>query len=105
MSDNLALVFKSLWGASTIPFCAGARPAFQHPQFETLSARINQLCGLSASGLLHGANGSGKSYLINYVLQHHLPDKQFKTVLLTHSSLSGSDEPPPIWRTRKLKVK
>src|SRR6516162_4183681 len=30
-TDNLTLLFKSLWGASTIPFCAGARPAFGHP--------------------------------------------------------------------------
>lgn len=90
-ADNLALACKSLWGASTIPFCAGARPAFEHPQFEAISARINQLCALCASGVVHGANGSGKSYLINHVLQTSLSEKQFKTVVLTHSSLSGSD--------------
>jgi type II secretory pathway predicted ATPase ExeA len=90
-ADNLALACKSLWGASTIPFCAGARPAFEHPQFEAISARINQLCALCASGVVHGANGSGKSYLINHVLQSSLSEKQFKIVVLTHSSLSGSD--------------
>ena len=67
-TDNLTLLFKSLWGGSTIPFCAGAKPAFGHPDFELLSAKIGQLCAIGSSGLLHGANGSGKSYLINYLL-------------------------------------
>jgi hypothetical protein len=37
--DNLDLTFKSLWGASTIPFGAGAKPAFDHPAFEAVSAK------------------------------------------------------------------
>jgi type II secretory pathway predicted ATPase ExeA len=88
---NLALSFKSLWGASTIPFCPGAQPAFAPPQFEALAARIEQLCALGSSGVLYGPNGSGKSYLLNYLLQNRLTDKQFKSLVLTHSSLSGSD--------------
>lgn len=91
VTDNVTLAFKSLWGASSIPFCAGARPAFEHPHFEATSTRIYQLCALCASGILHGPNGSGKSYLINQVLESSLSEKQFKTVVLTHSSLSGSD--------------
>ena len=90
-NDNLALAFKSLWGASTVPFCAGARPAFEHPQFDSLSARICQLCLIGSSGVLHGPNGSGKSYLIHHLLNSSLSEKQFKTLVLTHSSLSGSD--------------
>lgn len=90
-TDNLALAFKSLWGASTIPFCAGAKPAFQHPEFEALSAKISQLCAIGSSGVLHGPNGSGKSYLINHLLSSRLAEKQFKTLVLTHSSLTGSD--------------
>jgi type II secretory pathway predicted ATPase ExeA len=90
-NDNLALAFKSLWGASTIPFCAGAKPAFEHPQFDALSARLSQLCAIGSSGVLHGPNGSGKSYLINHLLSARLSEKQFKTLVLTHSSLSGSD--------------
>ena len=88
---NLALSFKTLWGASTIPFCPGAQPAFESPHFEALAARIEQLCALGSSGVLHGPNGSGKSYLINYLLQNRLTDKQFKSLVLTHSSLTGSD--------------
>jgi type II secretory pathway predicted ATPase ExeA len=90
-NDNLALAFKSLWGASRVPFCAGAKPAFEHPQFDSLSARISQLCGIGSSGVLHGPNGSGKSYLINHLLSSKLSEKQFKILVLTHSSLSGSD--------------
>jgi type II secretory pathway predicted ATPase ExeA len=91
VTDNLTLLFKSLWGASTVPFCAGAKPAFGHPEFEALSAKISQLCAIGSSGVLHGANGSGKSYLINYLLEAKLTEKQFKVLVLTHSSLSGSD--------------
>jgi len=69
-TDNLALVFKSLWGASVIPFCAGAKPALEHPDFQLLSTRISQLCAIGSSGLLHGVNGVGKSYLISYLLEH-----------------------------------
>ena len=90
-SDNLSLAFKSLWGASTIPFCAGAKPAFEHPGFEAVSAKISQLCTIGSSGVLYGPNGSGKSYLIHHLLSSKLPEKQFKTLVLTHSSLTGSD--------------
>jgi general secretion pathway protein A len=90
-TDNLTLLFKSLWGASMVPFCAGAKPAFGHPEFEALSAKISQLCAIGSSGVLHGPNGSGKSYLINYLLEAKLSEKQFKVLVLTHSSLSGSD--------------
>ena len=90
-TDNLTLLFKSLWGASGVPFCAGAKPAFGHPDFEALSAKISQLCAIGSSGVLHGPNGSGKSYLINYLLESKLSEKQFKVLILTHSSLSGSD--------------
>jgi general secretion pathway protein A len=90
-TDNLTLLFKSLWGASMVPFCAGAKPAFGHPEFEALSAKISQLCAIGSSGVLHGPNGSGKSYLINYLLEAKLSEKQFKVLVLTHCSLSGSD--------------
>lgn len=90
-ADNLPLAFKSLWGASAIPFCAGAKPAFEPPHFEALCARLAQLCALGSSGVLHGSNGSGKSYLINHLLSVRLSEKQFKILVLTHSSLTGSD--------------
>lgn len=90
-TDNLSLVFKSLWGASSIPFCAGARPAFQYPEFDVVSDKLSQMCAIGSSGVLHGVNGSGKSYLIADLLESKLPEKQFKVLVLTHSSLTGSD--------------
>lgn len=90
-TDNVTLLFKSLWGASAVPFCAGAKPAFGHSDFEALSAKISQLCAIGSSGVLHGPNGCGKSYLINYLLESKLSEKQFKVLVLTHSSLTGSD--------------
>jgi general secretion pathway protein A len=88
---SLLLNFKSLWGASTMPFMTGAKPAFEHPDFELIGSRIAAMCSISASGLLNGSNGAGKSYLLAHLLEGKLPDKQFKTLVLTHSSLSGSD--------------
>ena len=88
---KLELIFKRLWGASTIPFCAGAQPAFEHPAFEAVAAKLGQLCAIGASGMLYGPNGVGKSYLLHQLLSAKLSDKAFKTVTLTHSSLSGSD--------------
>jgi general secretion pathway protein A len=74
-----------------MPFMAGAKPAFEHPDFESIGSRIAALCSIHASGILHGANGVGKSYLLSTLLEKKLPEKQFKTLVLTHSSLSGSD--------------
>ena len=88
---NFSVSCKTLWGASTIPFGTGAKPAFEAPVFAELASRLEQLCALGSSGLLHGANGSGKSYLVNYLLENRLSEKQFKVLVLTHSSLSGSD--------------
>jgi type II secretory pathway predicted ATPase ExeA len=90
-ADKLELIFKRLWGASPIPFCPGAPPAFEHPAFEAVTAKLGQLCAIGASGVLHGPNGVGKSYLLHHLLRAKLSDKAFKTVVLTHSSLSGSD--------------
>jgi len=71
-ADKLELIFKRLWGASTIPFCAGAQPAFEHPAFEAVSAKLGQLCAIGASGVLHGPNGVGKSYLLHHLLQRQV---------------------------------
>lgn len=89
--DNLESAFRRLWGAIAVPFRAGAQPAFEHPAFEAVSTKLAQLCALGASGVLHGPNGVGKSYLIHQLISSQLPDKQFKALALTHSSLTGSD--------------
>jgi MoxR-like ATPase len=50
---------------------------------------LEQLLAVRACGLLHGPNGVGKSLLVHHFLQSL--DKRFKTIVLSHSSLTGSD--------------
>ena len=59
---SLAVALKTLWGASQMPFGEACAEPYRHPSFEELSRRLQQLCDIGASGLLHGANGVGKSY-------------------------------------------
>ena len=58
--------------------------------FEQLIHRLGQLCEIGASGLLHGPNGVGKSYLCG-CLTEKLPEKRYKILWPAHSSLTGSD--------------
>jgi general secretion pathway protein A len=51
---------------------------------------LQQLCDIGASGLLHGPNGVGKSYLCGCFTEK-LPEKRYKILSLAHSSLTGSD--------------
>src|SRR5260370_20069317 len=71
--------------------CVVAWPEpYRHPSFEELTRRLQQLCDIGASGLLHGANGVGKSYLCGCSTEK-LPEKRYKILWLAHSSLTGSD--------------
>lgn len=81
---------KTLWGASQLPFAQELKEPFASPAFTDLSARLEQLVVVRACGLLHGPNGVGKSCSVEHFL-HALPEKRFKTILISHSSLSGSD--------------
>lgn len=90
-TDQILTSFKTLWGASSLPFQTGAKPAFEHPVFEQLITRLAQLCATRSNGMLHGGNGVGKSYLISSLIKDHLPEKRFAPVVLTHATLSGSD--------------
>jgi hypothetical protein len=60
---SLGVTLKTLWGASQMPFGEACAEPFRHPSFEELTRRLQQLCDIGASGLLHGANGVGKTYL------------------------------------------
>lgn len=84
------LTLKTLWGAAEMPFGAECPQPFLHPGFEELTRRLGQLAEIGASGILHGPNGVGKSYLCGVLLQS-LPEKQYKILCLAHSSLTGSD--------------
>lgn len=83
--------FKTLWGASNVPFSNGSKPPYEHPDFQKTVSSIAQLCAVRSSGLLHGPNGVGKSYLLSCVIKDHLPEKRFVPIVITHASLSGSD--------------
>ena len=43
-----------------------------------------------ACGLLHGPNGVGKTLLVQHFLRS-LPDKRYKALVLSHSSVTGTD--------------
>ena len=87
---SLAIALKTLWGAAEMPFGEACAEPFRHPGFEELTRRLEQLCQIGASGVLHGPNGIGKSYLCG-CFTDKLPEKRYKILSLAHSSLTGSD--------------
>ena len=87
---SLSIALKTLWGAAEMPFGDACAEPYRHPSFEELTRRLQQLCEIGASGLLHGPNGIGKSYLCG-CFTDKLPEKRYKILSLAHSSLTGSD--------------
>ena len=87
---SLSIALKTLWGAAEMPFGDVCPEPYRHPSFEELTRRLQQLCEIGASGLLHGPNGIGKSYLCGCLIEK-LPEKRYKILSLAHSSLTGSD--------------
>jgi general secretion pathway protein A len=87
---DLDTALKSLWGASQLPFAAEVEEPYASESFEQIRHRLQQLVGVRASGLLHGPNGVGKSLLIQHFLRS-LPEKRYKTLVLSHSSVTGTD--------------
>jgi hypothetical protein len=58
---SLTIALKTLWGAAQMPFGDACLEPYRHPSFEELTRRLQKLCDIRASRLLHGANGVGKS--------------------------------------------
>ena len=54
---SLSIALKTLWGAAEMPFRDACAEAYRHAHFEQLTHRLQQLCEIGASGLLHGPNG------------------------------------------------
>jgi type II secretory pathway predicted ATPase ExeA len=81
---------KSLWGASTMPF--GKTPTALHrwDGFETAEASLMRMLALRLWGIVHGPNGTGKSQLVHAVAEE-LPEKAYRVIRLSHSTLSASD--------------
>jgi hypothetical protein len=85
---SLAVALKTLWGASQMPFGEACAEPFRHPSFKELNRHLQQLCDIGASGLLHGANGVGKSYLCGCFTEK-LPEKRFKVISLASRFADG----------------
>jgi type II secretory pathway predicted ATPase ExeA len=81
---------KSLWGASQLPFGAAVENPYASDTFKETRRRLEQLVAVRACGLLHGPNGVGKTLLVQHFLQA-LPDRRYKTLVLSHSSVTGTD--------------
>ena len=77
---SLAIALKTLWGAAEMPFGDACAEPYRHPSFEELTRRLQQLCEIGASGLLHGPNGIGKSYLCG-CFTDKLPEKRYKILV------------------------
>jgi type II secretory pathway predicted ATPase ExeA len=89
-SPDLALALKTLWGASRWPGFADSTVALAPPGWQETVRRLHQLVGVRASGLLHGPNGVGKSFLVHR-WAGELSPKQYRLLRLSHSSLMGGD--------------
>jgi len=87
--SSLSIALKTFWGATEMPFGDACAEPYRHPSFEELTRRLQQLCEIGASGLLHGPNGIGKSYLCG-CFTDTLPEKRYKILSLAHSSLTGN---------------
>jgi type II secretory pathway predicted ATPase ExeA len=87
---DLDVALKSLWGARQLPFGAAVDQPYAAPSFVQTRQRLEQLVAVRAGGLLHGPNGVGKSLLVQHFLAG-LPDKRYKPLVLSHSSVTGTD--------------
>lgn len=87
---EMEAALKSLWGASAWPFSAAVPVTCPIPAHENTLQRLEQCIAVHSSGILHGPNGVGKSRLIQSLVER-LPQKAYRTVVMSYSSLSGSD--------------
>ena len=87
---DLDLTLKTLWGASQLPFGAAVPTPYASETFKETRRRLEQLVAVHACGLLHGPNGVGKTLLVQHFLKS-LPDKRYKPLVLSHSSVTGTD--------------
>ena len=89
-SISLEAELKTLWGASAWPFTAAVQKPFASRSFSEAYDQLTQMFAVKASGVLSGPNGVGKSLLISALLEQ-LPQKAYRSILLTHSSITAAD--------------
>lgn len=90
INPDFDTALKSLWGAAQLPFGAAVEKPYVSEAFKQTRQRLEQLVAVRACGLVHGPNGVGKTLLVQHFLQS-LPDKRYKTFVLSHSSVTGTD--------------
>ena len=87
---DMEAALKTLWGASAWPFAAAVQQPCETPAYEETLRRLEQCIAVHACGILHGPNGVGKSRLVQSLVER-LPQKTYRTVVLSYSSLTGTD--------------
>ena len=87
---DMEAALKTLWGASAWPFATAVKDACETAAHEETLRRLEQCIAVHSSGVLHGPNGVGKSRLVQSLVER-LPQKTYRTVVLSYSSLTGTD--------------
>ena len=87
---TVEVLLKTVWGASAPPCAETCATPFESPAFLDTLGQLEQLLRLRASGVLYGANGTGKSLLLDALLDR-LSDKEFLAVKHAHASVTGPD--------------
>jgi len=87
---SLEAELKTLWGASAWPFTSAVQKPYASRSFTDAYDQLTQLFAVKASGVLSGPNGVGKSLLVGALLEQ-LPQKAYRPILLTHSSITAAD--------------
>ena len=88
--QDMEAALKTVWGASAWPFAAAVKEPCETAGHEETLRRLEQCIAVHSSGVLHGPNGVGKSRLIQSLVER-LPQKTYRTVVLSYSSLTGTD--------------
>jgi type II secretory pathway predicted ATPase ExeA len=87
---TVEVLLKTVWGASAPPFVDTCAVPFEAPELQERLTELEQLLRLGASGVLCGPNGTGKSLLLDALLDR-LSEKEFLAVKHAHASMTGSD--------------
>jgi type II secretory pathway predicted ATPase ExeA len=87
---TIEILLKTVWGASAPPFADVCPIPFETDPLRDTLGQLEQLLRLRASGVLHGPNGTGKSLLLDALLDR-LSDKEFLAVKHAHASVTGPD--------------
>lgn len=89
-APSLDVALKTLWGASRWPGFADSTVVVTSPSWDEGLRRLHQLVAVRASGLVHGPNGVGKSFLVHR-WSESLSPKKYRLLRVSHSTLMGSD--------------